>query len=227
MLAPPRRPSRPRCPARRVDAVVRHLFGTIGLHGDRETYYDPANSLLHRVLDRRRGIPITLSIVTIEVGRRVGLDLVGVGMPGHFLVGDPTSRPVRRPVLRRRRCSTATACRRAVPAPARAGRPRSPTTYLDPVGPRAIVARVLANLRADLHARGVSRRQLGRGPAAAVAPSPGVGGVENAPSWPRRSSAIGRFDEAAAELRRGRASRRRARRRPARARPSRGTAGPD
>lgn len=55
--------------------------------GNSANYYDMDNSLLHRVLDRRCGIPITLSLVCIEVGRRRGLTLHGVGMPGHFLVG--------------------------------------------------------------------------------------------------------------------------------------------
>jgi regulator of sirC expression with transglutaminase-like and TPR domain len=71
-----------------VDALMTHLFGTVGLAGATTTYYDPANSYLHRVLERRRGIPITLAVVVIEVGRRLGMQLSGVGMPGHFLVGD-------------------------------------------------------------------------------------------------------------------------------------------
>lgn len=68
--------------------LMTHLFGTIGLAGATGSYYDPANSYLHRVLERRRGIPISLAVVVIEVGRRVGVELTGVGMPGHFLVGD-------------------------------------------------------------------------------------------------------------------------------------------
>ena len=66
--------------------LCRHLFVDRGFAGDRATYYDPRNSFLDRVLDRRRGIPITLSVLAIEVGRRIGVPLVGVGMPGHFLV---------------------------------------------------------------------------------------------------------------------------------------------
>lgn len=75
-------------------ALCRQLFdpeGTIGLRGDRTDYFDPANSLLDRVLARRRGIPITLSVIAIEVARRHGLELEGIGMPGHFLVGDRTT----------------------------------------------------------------------------------------------------------------------------------------
>jgi regulator of sirC expression with transglutaminase-like and TPR domain len=56
-----------------------------GLRGNDEDYYDPRNSFLNDVLDRRLGIPISLSAVSIEVARRAGLRLVGVGFPGHFL----------------------------------------------------------------------------------------------------------------------------------------------
>lgn len=64
----------------------RVLFGEVGLRGNVESYYDPRNSLLNDVLDRRLGIPITLSIVYLEVGWRLGLPLNGVNFPGRFLV---------------------------------------------------------------------------------------------------------------------------------------------
>jgi regulator of sirC expression with transglutaminase-like and TPR domain len=67
----------------------RRLFDELGVRGDTEGYYDPDNSFLHRVLERRRGIPIALSVLTIEVGRRAGITIEGVGMPGHFLVWAP------------------------------------------------------------------------------------------------------------------------------------------
>jgi regulator of sirC expression with transglutaminase-like and TPR domain len=63
------------------------MFVDWGFAGNRADYTDPRNSLLGHVLDRRLGIPITLAIVLIEVGRRIGVRLHGVGMPGHFLVG--------------------------------------------------------------------------------------------------------------------------------------------
>ena len=62
------------------------LFVEQGFSGDTENYDDPRNSFLNEVLDRKRGIPITLSILYIEVGRRLGLPLKGVSFPGHFLV---------------------------------------------------------------------------------------------------------------------------------------------
>ena len=62
------------------------LFEEEGFRGNADEYYDPRNSCLNDVLDRRLGIPITLALVVMEVGRRVGLDIVGVGLPGHFVV---------------------------------------------------------------------------------------------------------------------------------------------
>ncbi|MBI3304120.1 MAG: tetratricopeptide repeat protein [Deltaproteobacteria bacterium] len=70
--------------------IIQHLniqlFREEGLTGNASTYYDPRNSFLNDVLDRKTGIPITLSVIYLEVGRRLGLPLVGVGFPGHFLV---------------------------------------------------------------------------------------------------------------------------------------------
>lgn len=68
-----------------VDQLRAHLVDTLGFDGDEATYEDPRNSLLPEVLDRRRGIPLTLAVIAMEVGRRCGVPLVGVGMPGHFL----------------------------------------------------------------------------------------------------------------------------------------------
>jgi regulator of sirC expression with transglutaminase-like and TPR domain len=69
-----------------VEALNRYLFDEQGFAGNVADYYDPRNSMLHRVLERRLGIPITLSVVYMEVGRRAGLRVEGVGLPGHFIV---------------------------------------------------------------------------------------------------------------------------------------------
>ena len=63
-----------------------YLFEELGFHGNEAEYYDPRNSCLDAVLDRRLGIPITLSVVYLEVARRVGQPLAGIGLPGHFIV---------------------------------------------------------------------------------------------------------------------------------------------
>ncbi|CAN5676135.1 hypothetical protein BH10ACT1_BH10ACT1_14220 [soil metagenome] len=75
-------------PSPDLESVSRHLFETVGLRGDARSYYDPANSMVPSVLARKRGIPITLALVTVEVARRLGVEATVVGMPGHVLVGD-------------------------------------------------------------------------------------------------------------------------------------------
>jgi regulator of sirC expression with transglutaminase-like and TPR domain len=73
-------------PERAVMALNHYMFQELGFRGNTEQYYDARNSYLNEVLDRRTGIPITLSLVYIEVARRGGLDVEGVGLPGHFVV---------------------------------------------------------------------------------------------------------------------------------------------
>ena len=70
----------------KIQLLSHFLFEQKGFEGNREEYADPRNSFLNEVIDRRRGIPITLSVLYIEVGRRLGLNLYGVGFPTHFLV---------------------------------------------------------------------------------------------------------------------------------------------
>ncbi|MEO7196706.1 MAG: transglutaminase-like domain-containing protein [Pseudonocardiaceae bacterium] len=75
--------------AQRVDSLetlIHRLFVEERFAGNTTNYYDPGNSLLDRVLERKLGLPITLSVVCLEVGRRAGISLEGVSMPGHFLV---------------------------------------------------------------------------------------------------------------------------------------------
>lgn len=139
--------------------VGRVLFDDLGLQGDREDYENPVNSFLDQVLDRRRGIPISLSVLLIEVGRRAGVALDPVGMPGHFLVRDP-ERPEelidafssgRR--LDRAECERLFASVAGPPA-------RLSPEMLAPVPRRAVLARMLANLDRGYERRG-DRRSLG------------------------------------------------------------------
>jgi regulator of sirC expression with transglutaminase-like and TPR domain len=76
----------------RIKVLNEYLFGELGFAGDLEHYTDPRNSFLNEVLERRKGIPITLSVVYIEIARRAGLDVTGINFPGHFLLRCP-SRP--------------------------------------------------------------------------------------------------------------------------------------
>lgn len=70
----------------RVERLTRYLHGELGFTGNSERYEDPRNSCLNQVLDRRTGLPITLSLVYLEVARRSGLSGEGIGFPGHFLI---------------------------------------------------------------------------------------------------------------------------------------------
>jgi regulator of sirC expression with transglutaminase-like and TPR domain len=70
----------------RVTGLCRYLFHDMGFRGNTQSYYDPRNSYLNDVLERRTGLPILLATVTIAVGTRAGLEVVGVGLPGHFVV---------------------------------------------------------------------------------------------------------------------------------------------
>jgi regulator of sirC expression with transglutaminase-like and TPR domain len=73
-------------PYRLIASINYVLFTEEGYRGNHDDYYDPRNSFLNEVIERRKGIPITLSVLYIEVARRVGLEVHGVGFPGHFLV---------------------------------------------------------------------------------------------------------------------------------------------
>lgn len=144
------------CDTPTVEGLVRHLFVDLGFRGNRGNYYDPRNSFLNDVLRRRTGIPITLSVVTSAVGRRLGVPLVGVGMPGHFLLRDRLD-PDRfvdpfagGALLDRTGCEAA--FRRVQGDGA-----TFQTHFLDPVGSFTILARMLQNLRAVFSAMGDHR----------------------------------------------------------------------
>jgi regulator of sirC expression with transglutaminase-like and TPR domain len=70
----------------KVQLLSEFLFGNKGFDGNRDAFGDPRNSFLNDVLERRLGIPITLAVIYIEIGRRLGLNLFGVSFPTHFLV---------------------------------------------------------------------------------------------------------------------------------------------
>jgi regulator of sirC expression with transglutaminase-like and TPR domain len=76
-------------PTEAIIALNRYLFDELGFQSNALDYYDPRNSFLNEVLDRKLGIPITLALIYVEVGRRIGLALHGVSFPGHFLVKCP------------------------------------------------------------------------------------------------------------------------------------------
>ncbi|HEX3565602.1 MAG TPA: transglutaminase-like domain-containing protein [Acidimicrobiales bacterium] len=128
-----------------TEGVRRLLFDKERLRGNRKHYDDPRNSFLDQVLDRRLGIPISLSVLLIEVGRRCGLTLEGVGMPGHFLVRDTASPDLLIDAFAGGQRLDHAACQRLLQAIGGPSITLVPT-MLAPTGHRATLARMLANL---------------------------------------------------------------------------------
>jgi regulator of sirC expression with transglutaminase-like and TPR domain len=128
-----------------AEGVCRLVFETLGLQGDGVTYDDPRNSYLDQVLDRRLGIPISLSVILMEIGRRCGVRLEGIGMPGHFLVRDPTQPDLLIDAFSGGRRLDAADCARLFEGVVGSDVAFQPG-LLTPVGSRAILARMLANL---------------------------------------------------------------------------------
>jgi regulator of sirC expression with transglutaminase-like and TPR domain len=185
-----------RCYAPTLDALVHHLFVDERFAGNRRDYYDPRNSFLNDVIERRLGIPITLAVVAIEVGRRIGVPLAGVSMPGHFLLRDKVDPEVFVDPFQRGRFLDRAGCEAAFRRVHGPGAQLDPQ-FLEPVGAAAIVGRILANLKAVYRARRdrealawVLRLRL------AV---PGVP-VEERRELATALAADGRFDDAADEL---------------------------
>ena len=75
-----------RYPLRVIQTINKYLYDDLGFSGNTDDYYDPRNSFLNDVIERRTGIPITLSLVYLEIAKRVDFPMVGIGMPGHFLI---------------------------------------------------------------------------------------------------------------------------------------------
>lgn len=144
-----------------------YLYVVCGFHGAKADYYDPRNSFVNDVLDRRTGIPITLAVVYIEVARRVGVDALGVGFPGHFLVrlgarpGDPSAErnePVLVDPFHQGRLLNENALNQLL-RQANVRAPLSPG-MLEPARTRHVVARMLMNLRGIYTQRGDGPRLL-------------------------------------------------------------------
>ncbi len=141
------------CFAPTLDALVAYLFVDLGFAGNRHDYYDPRNSYLDQVVARRVGIPISLGVLTMVVGRRLGVPLVGVGMPGHFLLRDQVDHEVFVDPFGGGRLLDRSGCERAFHA-VHGPDATFDEAFLAPVGPLVILTRVLANLRNIFAARG-------------------------------------------------------------------------
>jgi regulator of sirC expression with transglutaminase-like and TPR domain len=134
-----------RCPAPTLDGLRRVLFGEAGFRGATVDYHAPVNSMLDQVVIRRRGLPITLAVVMIEVGRRLGVPLDGVAMPGHFLVRDRVMREVFVDPFAGGVVLDRDGARDRFASIMGPGTPFD-DAYLEPTGPALILARMVANL---------------------------------------------------------------------------------
>lgn len=139
--------------------VGTHLYDHLGFAGDEATYYHPDNSLLHRVMTRRRGIPLSLAVVLLALCRRAGVEAEGIGFPGHFLVrlGGPAGVYVD-PFFGGRvlREADLDALSRQVTGDVGRRRPE----HLAPVGSRAMAVRMLFNLKGAYERAGDASRAL-------------------------------------------------------------------
>jgi regulator of sirC expression with transglutaminase-like and TPR domain len=136
------------CDRPTFDGVRSFLFEDLGFRGNRTDYGDPENSFLDSVIERRIGIPITLSVLMIEVGRRVGVPIHGVGMPGHFLVMDATRDGVWCDPFHGGALYDSEGCRRLF-AQVHGNARGFSRALLVPTNSRAIVSRMLANLESS------------------------------------------------------------------------------
>ena len=136
-------------PEARGRALVHFLHDEAGFRGNAADYYDPRNSYLNEVLERRVGIPITLSILWIGLAHRLGLDAHGVGFPGHFLAALDGGSLLVDPC--HGRVVSAAECEKLL-AEASGGRARFDPSLLSPTPPRQVLARVLTNLK-QIHLR--------------------------------------------------------------------------
>jgi regulator of sirC expression with transglutaminase-like and TPR domain len=146
--------------ADRIAAVHQVLFCEMRFQGDELDYYHPDNALLPRVLDRRRGLPISLAVIYVAVARRCGIEAAGVAFPGHFLVRCEVEEGivVVDPFHGGRTLDIAD-CRRLLSETTGSDVEFDPD-LLTPASPRAVLTRILANLRAMYLRRADEARAL-------------------------------------------------------------------
>jgi regulator of sirC expression with transglutaminase-like and TPR domain len=133
-------------PQARLVALCRYLGEECGFTGDEEDYHDPANSDLATVLERRRGIPLTLSVVYIEVAVRVGVSLSATGFPYHLLLTAAPLEDTYVDPFRAGRVMTGRECEALLEKMSKGSLAFKPR-YLEPVGARGVLTRSLRNLK--------------------------------------------------------------------------------
>ncbi len=134
-------------PLRIVQSINQYLYDDLGFTGNKTDYYDPKNSFLNEVIDRRTGIPITLALVYLEIARRIDFPMVGVGMPGHFLIRpDVPQMELFVDVFNRGEIMFPEDCQERISQIY--GQPVTlQPEFLEPVTPRHFLVRLLSNLK--------------------------------------------------------------------------------
>lgn len=136
-----------RYPLRIIQTINQYLYDDLGYKGNTSDYYDPRNSFLNEVIERRTGIPITLSLVYLEIAQRLNFPMIGIGMPGHFLIRPEFENTGifidafnRGEILFEQDCEARLAQIYKRPVPMQ-------SKFLQPLAPRQLLARMLTNLK--------------------------------------------------------------------------------
>ena len=139
--------SESRYPMRMIQSINQFLFDDLGFEGNKSDYYDPRNSFLNHVIERRTGIPITLSLIYLEIAQRLDFPMVAIGMPGHFLIrpdfenaGIFVDAFNRGEVLFEQDCEERLSQIYQQPV-------KLESRFLEPIGHRQFLARMLTNLK--------------------------------------------------------------------------------
>lgn len=153
-------------PMQRLRVLNRYFFQELGFSGNVNDYYDPRNSYVHAVLESRRGIPITLALLYVELAQQVGIDAHGVAFPGHFLArlrmpkGDIVIDPFTGQSMSREALDAMLVPYRR--RQAALGESEAPlAAFLQPAAPREVIARMLRNLKEIFRSGQDSKRLLG------------------------------------------------------------------
>ena len=133
-------------PLYQLNTLSEYLFDELKFAGNHTNYHDPRNSFLNDVMERKRGIPISLSLLYIEVGKRAGVPILGIGMPGHFIVRHRDEPEVFVDPFHGGILLSVEECAERLKQVTQGSLPWD-SEYLEPISSRAFIARMLRNLK--------------------------------------------------------------------------------
>ena len=137
-------------PLKVIQTIGKYLYEELNFHGNERDYYNPRNSFLNDVIDRRTGIPITLAVVYLHIAKAIDFPMVGIGMPGHFLIRPNFENAgIFVDVFDRGEILFVEDCRQKLIQIYQQDIPFLPPEILQPVSNRQILLRILNNLQAN------------------------------------------------------------------------------